>query len=216
MRNKDTYVFTFFYKGILLGAVLTALIGCGTTAPSRLYTLAALSGSGDEAPVTVTANSLRVHVGPVQIPKYLDRPQIVTRLSPNEIQAADFDRWAEPLQDNILRVLVENLAHLLSHEHIAVSSWEALAPANYRVSVNVSRFDGKLGGNVFLMAEWTLYNKGKNQVILEKRSVITEVSGQSDYDSLVSAKSTALANLSREIAENIGSLHKNTISDKKP
>lgn len=214
MKNKDTHVVTFFNKGILLGAVLTALLGCGTTAPSRLYTLAALSGSGDETPVVTTAHPLRVQVGPVQLPKYLNRPQIVTRLSPNEIQAADFDRWAEPLQDNILRVLVENLSHLLSHEHIAVSSWGVPAPANYRVSVNVSRFDGQLGGNVFLMAEWTLYNNEKNQVILEKRSVITEASGQSDYVSLVSAKSTALANLSREIADNIGSLQKHKKSDK--
>lgn len=208
MKNKDKHVSILLYKGILLGAVLAALIGCGTTAPSKLYTLDSLTDSGNETPVVTNEHLLTVHVGPVKLPKYLDRPQIVTRISPNKIEAADFDRWAEPLKDNILRVLVENLSLLLWDEHTAVSSWEKSASANYRVSVNVSRFDGQLGGNVFLMVNWTIYNKENNKAILERRSVITEASIQSNYESLVSAKSKALANLSREIAEGIGSLYK--------
>ena len=101
---------------------------------------------------------------------------------------------------------MENLVHLLRDEHIAVYSWEAPASADYRVAVNVSRFDGQLGGDVLLMAVWTLYNNEKNQAIMEKRSVITEACGQPDYASLVATKSRAVANLSREIAKNIGSL----------
>lgn len=209
MRNNDKHVSIFLYKGILFGAVMAALIGCGTTASSRLYTLVSLISSGEETPVVTNENPLTVQVGPLQLPKYLDRPQIVTRLSPSKIHAADFDRWAEPLKDNILRVLVENLSHLLWHEHMAVSSWEESPSAHYRVSVKVSRFDGQLGGKVFLIAGWTIYDKEKNQVLLEKRSIITEASTQPDYEPLVSAKSRALASLSREIAEDITSLRKN-------
>ncbi len=209
MKNKDTGVSAFFFKGILIGAVLAALLGCGTTATSRLYTLASLTDAGDNTPVANDGHALRVQVGPVQLPKYLDRPQIVTRLSPNEIRTADFDRWAEPLQDNVLRVLVENLSHLLRNEPIDVFSWEMSESANYRVSVNVSRFDGQLGGKVILMAVWTIYNKAENRPLLEKKSVITESCRQYDYASLVSAKSRALADFSREIAENIGLLPQN-------
>ena len=208
MKNKDKHVSILLYKVILFGAVLAALIGCGTTAPSKLYTLDSLTGGGDETPVVSNEHLLAVHVGPVQLPKYLDRPQIVTRLSPNKIQIADFDRWAEPLKDNILRVLVENLSLLLWEKHIAVSSWQESASADYRVSVNVSRFDGQLGGNVVLMVNWTIYNKANNKAMLGNKSLITEASIQPNYESLVSANSRALADLCREIAAGIGSLYK--------
>jgi uncharacterized lipoprotein YmbA len=142
-------------------------------------------------------------VGPVQLPKYLQRPQIVTRLGPNKVETADFDRWAEPLEDNVLRVLVENLTHLLWDDHIAVFPWIGSREAVYRISVNIARFDGRLGGDVILIADWTIIDKEKSNLLLEKRSVIKEASDQSNYEAMVAAKSRALATLCRDIAENI-------------
>ena len=64
-------------------------------------------------PGTAAAQGPVIGVGPITVPKYLDRPQIVTRSGRNQLALGEFDRWAEPLQDNVLRVLAENLAFLI-------------------------------------------------------------------------------------------------------
>ncbi|UCD32303.1 MAG: membrane integrity-associated transporter subunit PqiC [Desulfobacterales bacterium] len=206
MRNNYTNSFILHNKWVLLGVVLVMLMGCGTTEPSRYYTLSSLTSSGDEMQVFRDAYRLSIEVGPVHLPKYLQRPQIITRLSPNKIETADFDRWAEPLEDNVLRVLVENLAHLLWDDHIAVFPWIGSTGVNYRISVNITRFDGQLGGDIFLMAGWAIYDRETNNILLERRSVLKEASGQTGYSAMVSAKSRALADLSREIANGIRSM----------
>ena len=81
--------------------VLTTLIvgvlivsGCSLTQPSRFYTLSSLSDAG--AAKTEAQTDLAVGVGPISLPNYTDRPEVVTRASPNEFYFAEFDRWAEP------------------------------------------------------------------------------------------------------------------------
>jgi len=51
----------------------------------------------------------RPGVGPVTLPPYLDRSQIVMSDRANELNLAEFDQWAESLQTNFTRVLGENL-----------------------------------------------------------------------------------------------------------
>ena len=208
MRNKVVSPFNLFYPFVILGAVWTVLIGCGTTSPSRYYTLSPLIGSIEEIHDSGDVSRLSVEVEPIELPKYLERPQIITRLSPNKIQPAPFDRWAEPLEDGFLGVLVENLSHLLWTDQIAVASWTGLRQSHYRVSVEVIRFDGQLGGDVFLIARWTIYDKEKNHILLEKRSSLKEPSGTPSYEAMVSAESRLLTYLSREIAEGISFVDK--------
>ena len=74
MRNKYDSSSILHNKWVLLGAVLVVLIGCGTTAPSGLYTLTSLTSSGDETHVFTNVYRLSVEVGPVQLPKY-SRPR---------------------------------------------------------------------------------------------------------------------------------------------
>jgi hypothetical protein len=189
--------------------LLIAAMGCGSTAPSRFYTLTSLMNGDDRTDHYIVAHNSSVEVGPVTLPKYLDRPQIVTRSSPNIVQTAEFDRWAEPLKNGVLRVLVENLSHLLAKDRLSVYSWEATTPADYRVRVHVFRFDGQLGKKVVLTAGWIIDNKN-NETLLENRSTVTEASVQSNYEAMVSAASRALAVLSRNIAEDVCKVIKGT------
>ena len=207
MRNEAVKPFSLLYTLVILGAVWTILTGCGTTSPSRYYTLSPLTGGGEEIHNPVDRYRLSVEVEPIELPKYLERPQIITRLSPNKIQPAPFDRWAEPLEDGFLGVLVENLSHLLWTDKIAVTSWAESRHSQYRVSVEIIQFDGQLGKDVFLAARWTIYDKEKNHILLDKRSSLKEPSGTPSYEALVSAESRLLTYLSREIAEGILSVY---------
>lgn len=81
---------------VLVTAVLGA--GClgGGNAPTRLYVLAPV-----ETPALPASGALSVGVGPMHVPGYLDRPQIVTRRDADRIDLGDFDQWGEPLRDGI-------------------------------------------------------------------------------------------------------------------
>jgi uncharacterized lipoprotein YmbA len=137
-------------------------------------------------------------------PEYLDRQQIVVRTSRNELHLSEFDRWAEPLEANFIRVLAGNLSDLLSTNHITFFPGNPAMPTVYRVEVDVTRFEGGPDGTVTLDARWTLFKTLGNQMILMQNSFIRKPVGEEDdFAALVSAKSDALGDLSREIAEAI-------------
>lgn len=187
---------------LMLGAFLMLLAGCGSTNPSRFYLLS-LSEEAEAAGQN-RDGSLSIEIGPVQFPEYLDRQQIVVRSSRNELHLAEFDRWAEPLDANFIRVLAGNLSDLLSTNHITFFPGNAAVPTVYRVEVDVTRFEGGPDGSVTLDARWTLFKTLGNQMILMQNSYIRKPAGEEDdFAALVSAKSDALGDLSREIAESI-------------
>jgi uncharacterized lipoprotein YmbA len=149
-----------------------------------------------------------IGIGPISIPYYLDRPQIVTRGASNEFTLAEFDRWGEPVGDNLKRALAANLSILLCTKTIAFFPWRGGIPVDYRIEMEVLRFDGSLGGNVSLDAWWMVSGGDGKKILASKRSTLTEAVGGQDYKSLVSAESRALGTLSREIAETIRTLAK--------
>jgi uncharacterized lipoprotein YmbA len=142
-----------------------------------------------------------IGIGPVEIPDYLDQPQIVTRATTSEIRLAEYERWAEPLKDNFTRVLAQNLSNLVCIKEISFFPWRREIPRDYRVEVKVIRFDGSPGDKVILEAWWRLVS-GDGKILLQsRRSNFSESVDGGDYKSLVLTHSRAHAALSREIAE---------------
>jgi uncharacterized lipoprotein YmbA len=153
-----------------------------------------------------------IRVGPVTLPSYLDRRQIVTRSGQNEIDLAEFDRWGGSLDEEITRLLVISLTRQLASKGITVVPWSSVnlanAPLLYRIPVNLSRFDGALGETVVLNASWgVLFKKDKEEnPLVIRESMITEVVGGNDYASLVAAMGKVVERLGKEIAESITTL----------
>ncbi len=187
-----------------LGAFLVVLGGCaGTSPPANFYVLSSITESG-AAPTSVGNESgIAIGVGPVNLPDYLDRSQIVTRSSPNELKVAAFDRWAESLKSSFPRVLTENLSALLNTNQVAVFPWRKAIPVEYQVTVDVVQFDAESGGNAVLIARWSILGNGRDKMYVIKKSTITVSTSTDDYAELVSAQSQTLAEFSREIAEAI-------------
>jgi len=94
-----------------LSCVLLVLGGCLCTPPSRFYLLPTLTDVS--SPAAMGERALTIGVGPVTLPPYLDRPQIVTRASRAQLHLAELDQWAASLQDTVARVLAENLSLLM-------------------------------------------------------------------------------------------------------
>ena len=185
---------------LTLGVFLTAAGGCASSRPARFYILDALSSPEEVKQSAAHEQGIAIGMGPVVLPQYLDRPQIVTRASPNRLQLAEFDRWAEPLKHNVSRVLAENLSFLLSGDRVVVFPWKRSTALDYRVSVEITRFDGKRSGEVTLKAHWTISGADGKKVFVRRESSLVESAGNQEYEALVAAESRTLAALSHEIA----------------
>ena len=190
---------------IVIGILLVAIYGCARSPSSRFYLLDSLvsPAAAPEGKNVLDNRCVSIGIGPIEIPDYLDRAQIVTRVTPNEIKLAEYDRWAEPLKDSFTRVLAKNLSTLLCVKEISFFPWRREIPRDYQIEVKVIRFDGSPGDKVVLEAWWTLLSGDGKTLLESKRSSFSEPAGGRDYKSLVAAQSRNLASLSREIAEAI-------------
>src|SRR5262245_59454821 len=109
--------------GLTLGAVvlLSLAVGsCGNTQPTRFYVLRAIA----DQPAAVPAKGIAIGIGPITLPQYLNRPQIVTRVSGNQLAVAEFDQWGGDLNDNVTRALATNLSSLLETDRVFLFPWK--------------------------------------------------------------------------------------------
>jgi uncharacterized lipoprotein YmbA len=162
-----------------------------------------MSGSAPEGKPSMSDGCVSIGIGPIEIPDYLYQLKIATRMTPNEIKFAEFDRWAEPLKDNLTRVFAQNLSSLVCTKEINFFPWRGGIPMDYWVEIKIIRFDGKPGDQVVLDAWWRLLSGDGKTMFQSKRSSFSEPVGGGDYKSLVLAHSQALGALSRDIAEAI-------------
>ncbi len=192
----------------LFGLGLLFVLGCASSPPTRFYTLSSLHEGGGQPRGSTFDQDLIIGVGPIKFPEYLDRTGIVCRSSSNKVTCSDVDVWAGSLAEDFSRVLAENLSVLLSTESVIVYPRPRSASARYRITMDVIRFDGSLGGDVSLIARWAIL-EGKERIkVFARKSTIVEPSGAQGYEALVAAKSRGLEKLSREIAEAIKTLAK--------
>ena len=193
---------------LTLGALLSIHFGCASSAPSRFYQLSALDPPPPGMKPPADEQCVSLGIGPVKVADYLDQTKIVTRGEGNQLTLAEFDRWAELLRDNLVRVLAKNLSTLLCTKTIVLYPWRRGTPIDYRIEMEVLRLDGSLGGNVFLEAWWMIRSGDGGKMVFNKKSAFTEAVAGKDYNSLVSAESRTVGLLSGEIAEAIKKLPK--------
>lgn len=155
---------------LVLSVLVPTLWGCAGTAPSRYYGLSPMAAS--ESTPSKESRPFTVGVTRLTLPEFLDRPQIATRLGPHEIRYDEFNRWAEPLKDNLSRVLGENLSALLGPDRVLVSSGAGALSADYHVWVEVIQFDAGPGGDFSLAAQWSLYSREKKKVSVRRDLIL--------------------------------------------
>jgi hypothetical protein len=190
-----------------LSAVVVLLIGgCASDPPTSFYVLQSLPEALTEAQQTEAAKGVALGVGPVSLPQYLDRDQIVTRRSRNALVLEDFSQWAQPLTENFAKVIGQNLALLVPTDSIAYFPWRRSARVDYQITVDVNQFEGIAGNQALLAARWSILSRDGEKELLARQSRHVETATGSGMEATVLALNKALDNLSREIAEAIREL----------
>jgi uncharacterized lipoprotein YmbA len=173
--------------------------------PSRFFALASLPRTGQRAQDAAGTHALALGIGPIKFPGYLDRQQIVTRISQNRFAVAENDRWAEPLEENFSRVLSQNLAILLHTDRMVTYPWERSQQPTYQVQVEVLRFEPNAEQIVELWARWNIMD-GAKKTISVRESYLTHPARDKSTEASVAAMSELVSDLSKEIAAAIRAL----------
>ena len=184
-----------------LAIALALVAGCGTTTPSRFYTLSAT------ATPTAARSTLQVAVGPVTVPAVVDRPEFVVSNGRNEVRLDEFNRWAAPLQDSLSSVVAENLAAILGTPQVVRFPQALATDPDYRVVVEVRSFESMPGTGTALDAVWTI-RRAKDGKSSTGRTSAREAVAQGGYDALAAAHSRSVARLSQDIADALGVLER--------
>ena len=194
-----------FYK-ILWLISLTALLltGCsGSTPRTEFYTLNTVENPFANDGAVASGQPVSIGIGPVVIPAVLNRPQIVTRTSPYKLQINEFHRWAARLDEDMARVVAENISVLMPTDQIAVYPWDVSFKPRFQVTLDFQHFEGRNGQEVFLEVFWKIIDPQEQKTLRVKKSVIKEPLPADDYETLVAAKSRTLDELSKLIVKKI-------------
>jgi len=194
-------------RAALAAPLLAALaIGCfGASPQPDFYTLSAASGAAS-GPALESRPELGLVVGPVDFPRYLDRPEIVSRDGSHRLVLAEDHRWGGSLRSDILRVMADDLGRLLGTARVAIYPVEPRFPATFRVLLDVREFEGIAGGMVVLRVRWTIARASDGRALAIDESRVEQPTASASYEDLVAAESAALGTLNRQIAERMAAL----------
>jgi hypothetical protein len=150
---------TFGYL-LVLGLLLA---GCSSTPSNNYYVLTAREGPGP------TGKTPSLGIGPIRIPEYLNRNALVYQRDGNQLQIARFERWAEPLEEGITRVLGLNLTRLLNTQNIRQFPWNADRAPEFGIRVRLLALDAN-EKSAQLEAEWLLHRTDTAQPLSRRIS----------------------------------------------
>ena len=198
-------------RRLLTLAVSLGLASCAVTDPTQYYTLGQAPARSAESTArasiarrSAAGAAVGIGVGPVIVPGYLDRSQIVTRRGTDHVELSMFHRWAEPLEDGIARVLAEEIGARVPTERIVMFPWRGVVAEalHYRVVIAVLHFDGSAGADVTLDTRWRILGRDGGELAFG-RSTVVEATTDSGYEALVAAMTRTVRTLGQEIAAEI-------------
>ncbi len=190
-----------FRKTLIPCLAVLIIGGCAGRSPTvRYYELEPMLRTDN-----ARADTPSIAVGPILLPRVLDRSQMVTRLSTTELFIDEFHRWGSGLESEILSALGQNLGGLLGTYRVAIYPAE-LFDTDYRVTADFRDFQADTDNEVLLQVQWTVEDQEQGETVIVRESVIRKAAADSDPASRVSAHNEAIAELSREIAATIQGL----------
>ena len=184
-------------KHFIMLCVSALLSACASTS-TNFYTLESQSRS----PVVTTAANAKkqlIGIGPLSLPALLDRKGIVTRAENNSVQIAEFNQWAAPLKDIVLAVLSKNVATLQPNAIVRAFPWGVYGNVDYRVIIDISRFDTQLGKSANLEASWAIMEEKNHTIVSNGQAKLQQPLNDDSYNSATQVLGKLLSEFSQQI-----------------
>jgi uncharacterized lipoprotein YmbA len=186
-------------SAFLFSIVISLLTGCmRDSKPIEFYMLNADSGITAITQAPAADRDAVIGLGPITIPEYLNRPQIVTEIADNQYRLSEDHRWAERLDQNISLALLKALPRQLGTGHIVRYPWSLRQAIDYQVGIDILEFNVDANGQSRLIAQWFI--KPKDKPSINKRSSFQFPASATDYAIMVKAQSQCLTKLGQEIS----------------
>ena len=172
--------------------------------PVQFYRLNAGTAMVDTIQVPESTHQAVIGLGPIRIPDYLNRPQMVMAISENQYQLSEEHRWAERLDQNISLALTKFLPSQLGANRIVRYPWAQRQVVDYQVSIDIIEFHIDALGQSRLTALWLI--KRKDQPDLSRRFDYKVFASTTDYELMVNAQSVCLTKLGQDISITLNQL----------
>ena len=197
----NLYLTKRLLKYTFLSCLIFLILSCAKSSkPVEYYMLDASVGidnnqtlKGDEGPM--------IGLGPIRLPEYLDRFQMVIAVSENKYKLIDGHRWAEKLDQNISLALFKTLPGQLGTDKMIRYPWPQRPGVDFQVKIDILELNIDQNGQSQLIAQWSI--KSKDETILNKRSSFTAQASTTDIDKMVQAQSECLTKLGQEIVSSL-------------
>ncbi len=188
---------------ILILISLALFTNCGSSPPIQKYIL---TPSIEDDVETLSGKSdaeITIGIGSIEFSDYLMRPEMVSFKGSNELNVDQFNRWAEPLEENFERVLIENLSRLIPTNRIYIFPRQEKEPNSFQITISVREFGMRADSMVVLDARWSVSKNIKRDFLMKQRSFYTENAAGVSIEEKVALLSNLLGKFSRDIANEI-------------
>jgi uncharacterized protein len=179
-------------------ALLLAAAACGSPAPRERYFTLATPDPGGAPPAS---DKPSIFVGPVSVPEAVDRAQMVLTTGPNQVDVSDDDRWAELPRNAIARAIAQTLGRELGTSRVFSSRMASGTPVDYRVTIEVRRFESSLADGAAIDAVWTITSTGGPA--RNGHAFAHEAAASHDPAGVAAAHGRALERIAKDIARSI-------------
>ncbi len=195
---------------IAIALLLVLLSSCSIFPPRPDPNFFTLSPKSDEetsrmarsGPPMISYRAVRVGLGPIKFPEYLDRLELVSRIDDNRIVISTSDRWAEPLDTSFEKILARDLSSQLPNSEISIYPWYGNRLPNLQIVLDVQRFDVNTEGLAQLEVTWAIVDPKAQAALYSTTSAVRVSAEGSDPKDAVAALSCTIADLSSQIALN--------------
>ncbi len=198
-RQISNPILILIPASLALGLILFIASGCINLDPQHDPTrIFVLSGNSPKVPAEAK-EGLAIIFKRIELPSYLDSPKMATRQGDFEIIYSEFNRWGEDLDKAIGRLLADNLlAHPRIREVTLFPSNQA--ESDYKISLNISRFEGINKNAAVLEARWKIFNTETGETVETGITTAHRPWDGKDYTALTRSLSDTLAELGRDIS----------------
>jgi len=176
---------------------------CSSSPPVQKYILTPSIENDTETLSDKENTEITIGIGTIEFSEYLKRPEIVSFKGSNELNVDQFNRWAEPLEKNFERVLIENLSRLIPTDRINIFPWQEEEPNSFQIIILVNEFGMRSDSSVVLDARWSVSKKFKRDFLMTQRSFYTENAAGVSFEGEVALLSDLIGKFSRDIANEI-------------